>query len=295
MWNVKLCLGTGNYGIPATEQIELFAKTGFEGFFTGWKYGADLMKYRAVADEYKMMYQSVHAPFTNCAKLWSGGEEGDAAVKELCDCLRATSEAEVPLMISHAFIGFKDHTPTEVGIENFGKVFDEAERLGVKVALENTEGEEYLAALMNEFKDHRAVGFCLDTGHEMCYNRGKDLLAEYGDRLVATHINDNLGIRDFGGGITFHDDLHLLPFDGVCDWADFGERLARTGFDGPLTFELKRTSQVGRADNAKYEKLSAEEYVTAAYAAACRVAVLYLRAKARLAQNQLYGNVTLQQ
>lgn len=281
MWKVKLCLGTGNYGISADEQIPLFAKTGFEGFFTGWKYGADLGRYRRLADEYGMLYQSVHAPFTNCAKLWKGGEEGDLAVKELVDCLRAVSDAEVPVMVSHAFIGFKDHTPTDIGIENFGKVFSEAEKLGVKIALENTEGEEYLDTLMNNFKGHKAVGFCLDTGHEMCYNRGRDLLAKYGSRLIATHINDNLGIRDFGGNITFRDDLHLLPFDGIGDFDGLAGRLAREDFEGPLTFELKKVSQVNRADNEKYVRMSAEEYITEAYARACRVGALYLKATAQ--------------
>lgn len=49
------------------------------------------------------------------------------------------------------------------------------------------------------------VGFCLDAGHEMCYNHSADMLSLYGDRLIATHINDNLGIRDYGGKTTWID------------------------------------------------------------------------------------------
>lgn len=55
------------------------------------------------------------------------------------------------LGMEYAF-GFKDHSPTQAGIINFGKVIDAAERLGVKIAFENTEGEEYLSALMDAFK-----------------------------------------------------------------------------------------------------------------------------------------------
>ena len=83
-----------------------------------------------------------------------------------------------------------------------------AKERGVKVAFENTEGEEYLEALMDNFKDDDTVGFCWDTGHEMCYNHSQDMLAKYGDRLIATHINDNLGISDYDGKITWLDDLH---------------------------------------------------------------------------------------
>ena len=44
------------------------------------------------------------------------------------------------------------------------------------------------------------------------------MLALYGEKLICTHLNDNLGIKDFEGKTTWHDDLHLLPFDGIADW-----------------------------------------------------------------------------
>lgn len=141
-------------------------------------------------------------------------------------------------MVSHVMIGFDKHTPTETGLGNFERIVSEADKLGVKIAFENTEGEEYLAAVMEHFKDCDTVGFCLDTGHEICYNPGSDMLSLYGDRLIHTHINDNLGVC--GDEITYLDDLHLLPFDGVCDFDGVAGRLVRCGYDGTLTFELKQ-------------------------------------------------------
>lgn len=41
----------------------------------------------------------------------------------------------------------------------------------------NVGGEAYLEESMSELRNYDNVGFCLDTGHEMCYNRGKDMLA----------------------------------------------------------------------------------------------------------------------
>ena len=180
-------------------------------------------------------------------------------------------------MVAHAFIGFTSHNPTAFGLKNFERVVAEAERLGVKVALENTEGEEYLAALMAHFAGCNAVGFCWDTGHEMCYNHSQDMLALYGDRLLCTHLNDNLGIRDFGGNITFIDDLHLLPFDGIADWADIASRLNRCGFDGILTFELNTKSKPNRCENDPYGRMDIRQYFTQAYMRACRVAALKAR------------------
>ena len=162
--------------------------------------------------------------------------------------------------------------PGELYFGNYDAVVNYAAQKGVKIAFENTEGEEYLAALMDAFRGEKHVGFCWDSGHEMCYNHSKDLLALYGDRLLGTHLNDNLGIRDFGGKITYIDDLHLLPFDGIADWDNIAARLDRCGFSGPLTFELNVMSKPGRRDNDIYRKLSPEEYIAECYKRACRVA-----------------------
>ena len=153
----------------------------------------------------------------------------------------------------------------------------EAQRLGVKIALENTEGQEYLATLMAHFRGEKAVGFCWDSGHEMCYNCSEDILALYGDRLLGTHLNDNLGVRDYTGKITYLDDLHLLPFDGAANWEDNMCRLNRAHFDGPLTFELTTLSKRGRHENDAYARMDSVEYLTLAYARACRLAMLRQR------------------
>ena len=109
----------------------------------------------------------------------------------------------------------------------------------------------------------------------MCYNYSKDLLNLYGDRLLITHINDNLGIKDFNGKIFWHDDLHLLPFDGIADWDYNAKRLAKTGFNDILTFELNNKSKPNRHENDKYFKMPIEEYVAEAYARACRFARMF--------------------
>ncbi len=277
MWKHQMCLGiSGQFGLSNEEQIPLFKKIGFDGFFSGWQKGK-LYKLRELADANGMLYQSVHAPFTNSAKLWDPDPSvSRPAVDELRACAEETASVGVGIMVAHTFIGFDKHEPNEVGVENYRRVAEHAASLGIKVAFENTEGIEYLHAVMSGTADMDNVGFCWDTGHEMCYNHSEDMLALYGNRLIATHINDNLGIRDFGGRITFIDDLHLLPFDGIANWQGIAARLDREGFGGPLTFELNRQSKPGRRENDIYQKLSPEEYLTEAYKRACRVAALRL-------------------
>jgi len=281
MYRTKLCMDLGlvQFGMPNEVQIPLYRKIGFEGFCVNWTPGMDVAALRRIADKEGMIFQSIHAPFTKMADMWEQTDVTETAVAELIDCVRACAENKVPIMVTHAFIGFEKHSPTAFGLINFGKVVDEAEKLGVKIAFENTEGEEYLAALMEHFKDRAHVGFCWDTGHEMCYNYGKDMLALYGDRLFCTHLNDNLGIKDYGGKITWHDDLHLLPFDGIGDWEDIARRLNEHGFNEILTFELSCKSKPNRHENDVYDRMSVEEYLSHAYIRACRFAELKRRVK----------------
>ncbi len=287
MYKQKLCLSLSHsYGIPYEEQIELFKATGFEGCALDLSdRSADTAKLATKAKEENMIISYLHAPFNKSYDMWMNGEIGDVALAELLDCLETCSRFEIPAMVAHTFIGFdSDNIPTETGIERYGALAIRAKELGVTLALENTEGEEYLAALMNGLKDIDSIGFCWDTGHELCYNQGKDLIALYGDRLAVTHINDNLGIRDFDGKITYIDDLHLLPFDGITDWNSVAKRLISCGFDKPLSFELTTQSKPGRHENDKYAAMPIESFIAEAYTRACRVANFVIKEREALSK-----------
>ena len=270
MWNNKLCMILTRYRfINDDDHMRLLKETGFDGFFTKFE---DVDNYARLAKKYSMTYQSVHAPYNRARVIWHDeGEEGDRAVTDLTACLRACADNNVPISVFHAVVNFDIHNPTQIGLDRYGKIVQEAEKLGVKIAFENTEGEEYLEAVMKEFASSKAVGFCWDTGHEMCYNHSKDMLALYGDRILCTHLHDNLGISDFNGVIQPSDDFHLLPFDGIADWDHNMARLDKTGFEGMLTFELNLRFE-GRFQTEAYFKMPFERYVAECYMRACRVA-----------------------
>jgi sugar phosphate isomerase/epimerase len=270
-----LCLGISKEWGPAEEVLETLAETGWNGWFPVWNPGDDLRPAAARGAALGLSVQSVHAPWGRAADLWDAdGTKGDAAVAELIGCLRAAAEIGAPFVVAHAWIGFTPVASTPHGLRRFERVAGEAERLGVPVALENTEGEEHLDALLDRFRGHPAVGFCWDTGHELCYNRGRDLAASFGDRLLGTHLNDNLGVSDPSGPTTWLDDLHLLPFDGIVDWPGVAARLARSGFAGPLTFELNRASKPGRHENDAYGAMDLRGFFAESLVRARRVAAL---------------------
>ena len=94
-----------------------------------------------------------------------------------------------------------------------------AEKYGVVVALENSVSREHLYYVLDNIKSPY-VGHCFDSGHRNAFAHDTDFLAKYGDRLVATHIQDNDGAND----------LHLMPFDGTINWEQVSAELAGTSY-----------------------------------------------------------------
>ena len=274
MYGSKLCLGL--IGVPdksGDEQIKIIYNAGFDGFFSAWS--PRIFDYRKTANEIGAIYQSIHAPFSRTAKIWHGGEDADSVRNELIQCVEDCAKVEVPILVVHPYSGVPMcEIPPESGIENFAVIIKRAEELGVKIAMENISQPKYLDAVMQAFKDSSSVGFCWDTGHEMCYSCGEDQLTPYSDRLITTHLNDNLGKTRENTPVTWHDDLHLLPFDGIINWQEVADRLNACGYNGILSFELNKTNRPNRYDNEKYVKLSYEEYIAEAYARACKLAYM---------------------
>lgn len=250
------------------EQMDMIRDAGFDAFFTGWN-PLRTDSWANDAAKKGLFYQSIHSPFTKVHKMWKEGEEGVAVTNELIECARDCARHDIPVMVIHTFIGFKDHTPTQVGIDNFSRVVEEANKLGIKLGFENVEGEEYLAAVMKAFWNEPCCGFCLDTGHELCYNNGKDMMALYGEKLVHTHFNDNLGVREVPE--PWHNDLHLAMGDGIVDWEGVMNRIRAFGYHDILMCELTLSNKPGMHYHDKYNAMTLPDFYKYVFDRAYRV------------------------
>ena len=260
----NLVLGTGmGFPIPSSEQIKIMHGVGWEGAFVSCSPDHPPEQSAKALYECGMKFQSTHAPFNRVDKLWEEGDEGDDFTEVLIKCVKNTAAVGVPLMIVHTIIGMEKCTPTEIGLPRFEKIVLAGEKHGVKIAFENTEGEEYLEYLLKHFASSDYAGFCIDTGHEMCYNAKRDLITKYASKLCCTHLNDNMG--QTGDKITWYDDSHMLPFDGVADWEGIAARLKAAGYKGDLTFELNSKNKPERDTHRIYAGLDFEQYVALAF------------------------------
>lgn len=275
MWKQKTGISVSNsYGVPVPELVRLVGRTGFDAVSPEWEEDDDFAETAEAARESGLAIQSLHGPFDVAAKMWSADtDDSEEAMRKLLLSLETCKQYSIPVMVVHVWMGFDNiPAPNSEGFENFGKLVKKAEEYGVKIAFENTEGDELLFALMEHFDGNGNVGFCWDSGHEMCYNHSMDLLARFGDRLIMTHLNDNLGISRFDGKTYWTDDLHLLPFDGIADWDYNVARMKKAKKQEYINFELNIRSKPNRHENDAYGEMPIERYFTEAYNRACRIA-----------------------
>ena len=276
--NKSLCLALGmQLDVPVVDQPELLKTAGFDSFaFDRVKNGTSeltevLMK---KAEKLDLTCEYIHAPFYGMDDIWhdESGELAEIMLKDLYATIDDCSDFGVKYAVLHAIIGMDNFNPTVLGLERLDDVIDYAVKNDVYLAFENTEGEMYLEAILNRYSDVKNVGFCFDSGHELCYKYGKDILSKYGDRLFVTHLNDNKGMT--GNELTFYDDSHLLPFDGIADWEGIAKRIKSFNYNGTLSFEVISKGRPTRTDNDIYKNLSSQEYVNEAYSKAVNFANL---------------------
>ena len=164
--------------------------------------------------------ENIHLSGPKTTKIWSEGEEGDVVTERYCDEIRQASELGVHVGIAHITWGFSVPAPiSQIGLDRYAKIAETATKYGFTLALENSVYPEYLHKVLNEYKIP-AFGHCFDTGHRNAFAPNEDFLSLYGDRLVATHVQDNDAKHD----------LHVIPFDGTADWNKIAREFAGTEY-----------------------------------------------------------------
>ncbi len=271
----KLALDTGlGFNVPFERTVKAIKDAGFDGCFTGCAPdGSDIAEKAKIIAENGLVYQSVHSPFGNVYKIWEDVGDGEKEIDLLIKCVNACADAGVPIIIIHPIIGMDRHNPTDIGTRRFARLVEAAEKAKVKLAFENVENLEYLDKIFADLGQSDAVRLCWDTGHEMCYNFSIDIPGRFAGKLVCTHFDDNLGIAD-KNVVTWLDDLHLMPFDGIADWKGIMDRIRRENYEDFLTFELTRNSKPGKNTHDIYAALTVEEFAALAYDRAVKVALL---------------------
>ena len=243
-------------GLDDETYIRTIRQLGFTATFTGIMDRERLGRIGNVCASAGVTMETLHAPFDHINDMWLAGENGDRMLTELKEAVDNCLIAGADIAVVHLSSGDAAPPVTDLGRARFTELVQHAISRNVRIAFENQRKLANLAWAMETF-DAPNVGFCWDCGHEGCFTPGREYMPLYADRLICTHIHDNL--REYNG------DLHMLPFDGRLDFDKVAGYLRNAEFDGAIMLE------VFASKSHRYACMTPLEYLQRAAQAAFRL------------------------
>lgn len=255
----KLGINTDCLGglLDEISTLQLAREVGFEAITTSTTEMGAVSALKEKADALGMTFPFLHAPYGGINGMWSGGESYRTVYDGILEAIDSAAACSVPSVVLHVSSGWQAPPVNDLGLSRFDALVEYASDKGVTLAFENLRMLGNLACLIDRYEHKQNVRFCYDCGHEHCYTKTISWIDIFTNKIVATHIHDNLG-RPFEDKTTDRD-THWLPFDGTFDYHAMMGKLDKYGYTGPLVLEVFRGA---RGD---YRNLSAEEFLTTAY------------------------------
>ncbi|MCL2171262.1 MAG: sugar phosphate isomerase/epimerase [Defluviitaleaceae bacterium] len=227
------------------EEYDLWKQIGFDSVILGWRDENRRErpgKVRAVG----LYIENIHAPDVGADSIWIDGLDGDEYTNNLLQSIDDCKEFDIPIVVAHINNEFHHPPVSRIGIERLKRVTEKAERHNISIAFENTYAIDHIHAIFDAIPSNK-LGFCFDAGHNHCMASNRDLLLEFGDRLLAMHLNDNFGADYIDPAQPLYEkgtsergiqlDLHLLPFEGTIDWPSIARQLKQISFKGAIAYE----------------------------------------------------------
>ena len=223
------CVQNENENVSVKDTIKAIKEAGFDGVFVQW-YNKDW----EVSQEEQLKFCKevglevpfVHLNYNRIRDIWADGPAGDEVIEEYIDDLNKCKEYGINLVMMHVIpYGIKPEKNI-IAVKRYQRIVDYAEKLGIKVAFENTRYFGFLEYIFEYIKNDN-VGICFDSGHYHCHFKDKFSWNLFRDKIFILHLHDNNGEWD----------EHKLPFDGNLDWNDVANKLKDANYKGVISLE----------------------------------------------------------
>ena len=246
--------------------LRLAKSIGFEAFFTGETELDKVSELKEEADKLDMEFSFIHASFSGINNMWIEGDAYLTIYNDMTAAIDSASSCGVPAVIIHVSSGWNAPPVNDIGLSRFDALVNYAAEKNVIIAFENLRMVGNLAYLKDRYEKNPFVRYCYDCGHAHCYTNPVEWLDIFTDKLIATHIHDNMSrpLNDKSSD----PDLHLLPFDGTFNYHQMMRKLDEYNYSGTLMLEVFR----GARDD--YKKLSAEAFLSTCYDRISRISKL---------------------
>ncbi len=235
-------------------------KAGFNNIMIAFKDGGEEAAIiEAKKHGLKIPYVHLNNKFAN--DLWTKGESNQSYVEDVIRQIELCGKYDIKIAVFHGTEGRTSNMafpPLPQAIDSMERILKAAQENNVKIALENLDAPnfDHFTFLIDNIKSDW-LGFCYDVGHHHLFNPDFDILENYGDRILALHLHDNL--MDWQYGYDHTRDLHLLPFDGKIDYEKLCQNIAKTGYDNVIMLELHK---IACGEPRMYLNMPNEEFLS---------------------------------
>lgn len=201
-----------------------------------------LFKHKALAEAAGMEITQVHGPWRYPPMDYTR-EERDERFEKMAHSIRATALLGCKYWVIHPIMPFgthdidigKEKETWDMNLEFFRKLLPIAKEYGVTICFENMPMLNFsiskpidILRFVEEINDEN-FEVCLDTGHVTVFkdlNIGEET-RRLGSHIKVLHVHDNRMSLD----------MHLMPYLGKTNWADFAAALKEVGYSGVFSFE----------------------------------------------------------
>jgi len=251
---MNLSIGTTfNYDIPIEDQMKMVREVGFTHICLGggkidhsdYLSKTGQLNLKNLMKMFDLQICSIHAPFVN----FDMSNPNPSVDREIIECFKRCIDSA--LFLEVRTIVFHPNPPnlTDMNesrkktlIERINKLLDYIGGENVRLAIENLPkkfSNELLRYSLKEIKNGN-YGFCYDSSHDNLTSEPLKILREYGSRLMATHISDNLG----------ENDDHMLPYEGLFKWDKFCELFSTIELNGIFLLEVEMRNSAFQTTNS---------------------------------------------
>lgn len=180
---------------------------------------------------------SLHAPFADINIASPNATLRRAMLKRLEKSMQYACQLECETWVFHPGLktGVSYFYPSQdwrINLESARKLLSTAEKLGVKIAVENTpEPYPFLMTKVDDFSrffselDDESLGLALDVGHANINKQIHNFIECFSERIVHVHVSDNDG----------RSDLHLGIGYGTVKWQEVAGLLKKC--NAPIILE----------------------------------------------------------
>ena len=238
--------------ITLEEQYQLIKQAGFNSVMIWW--GEQKDDYISLSNKYNLEICNAHLPFEDIRKLWIPDNYGDDYALWLCKQIESLGNSGINTAVLHVSRGTDTYPCNEKGLGRIKRIVETAEKSKVKIAFENLRIIGYLDYIFKNIQSDN-IGFCYDSGHHNYMSPERDLLTDFGDKLIALHLNDNMGDSD----------IHMLPYDGTTNWQEVTNKLISLRYDGVISLEVQQDRHI------MYSNMEPSEFFRTAFERALEI------------------------